>query len=69
MKVGEEKMTINYFYLDKATYDKAFTEAGFVDFKYEPMILSEDTPEEHAAWLKAFLSSSPVITFSARKPE
>jgi hypothetical protein len=43
-------------------------EAGFVDYKIEKLVLSENIPEEYQERLKAAYEYKPVVTFNARKP-
>lgn len=45
MKIGNDKLKINYFHLKQSTYEKAMMDAGFIDFKYEPILYNEDAPE------------------------
>jgi hypothetical protein len=43
-------------------------EVGFIDYKIEPMSISEDAPAEETEVFKKYLDNPTVIAFSARKP-
>lgn len=45
MDEPDDHFTISFQYILPSTYQKAMSEVGFIDFKYEPITISEDTPE------------------------
>ena len=55
------------YYLSPATYDAAFREAGFRDFRWIPAKL--DPARRHDPFWDEFMDSPPAIAFEATRPE
>ena len=56
----------NNYYLTPETYQEAFEEAGFVNFKWEGLRL--DPRQEWNSFWNDFMNKPPVIGFSAERP-